>query len=143
MAEAIDTDFMQLDETHFSDEERMVRESVRDWVEKSSMFICPLLRGAGIKNKILQAWALERAVVATPVSCGGLPLEHGVNIEVAEGSQAFADTVLRLLDDEPRRRALGEAGRRTVVEQCSWDAAAASMNEILHTLVGVAPARQA
>ena len=37
MAQAIDTDFMLLDETHFSEEERMVRESVRDWVEKEFM----------------------------------------------------------------------------------------------------------
>ena len=37
MAEATGTDFLQLDETQFSDEERLVRESVRSWVSKEFM----------------------------------------------------------------------------------------------------------
>ena len=116
-------------------------DDVRDWVEKSSMFICPLLRGAGIKNKILQAWAMEKAVVATPVSCGGLQLREDENIVVADGPQAFADAVLALLDDEPRRRALGAEGRRTVLAHSSWEATADHMDRILaDVLAAGAPA---
>ena len=114
-------------------------DDVKPWVEKSSIFVCPLLRGAGIKNKILQAWSLERPVVATTVSCGGLPLEPGVNIEIADEPQLFAKTVLELLDDVDRRRALGKAGRQTVLDKCSWDAAARTMDEVLHTLLERGP----
>ncbi len=115
-------------------------DDVKPWVEKSSVFVCPLERGAGIKNKILQAWALERPVVATTLSCGGLPLEPGVNIEIADDPQTFADKVLALLDDPARRKAMGEAARRTVIEKCSWEASAETMNDILHGIVGATKA---
>ncbi len=111
-------------------------DDVKPWVEKSSVFVCPLKRGAGIKNKILQAWALELPVVATTLSCGGLPVEPGVNIEIADEPQVFADKVLALLDDEPLRKSMGEAARRTIIEKCSWEVAAETMNDILHGIVG-------
>ena len=116
-------------------------DDVKPWVEKSSVFVCPLKRGAGIKNKILQAWALERPVVATTVSCGGLPLEPGINIEIADDPQLFADKVLALLDDPQRRLAMGEASRRTIIEKCSWEVAAESMDDILHAIAGTPKTR--
>jgi glycosyltransferase involved in cell wall biosynthesis len=112
-------------------------DDVKPWVEKASVFVCPLKRGAGIKNKILQAWSLERPVVATSVSCGGLPLEPGVNIEVADEPRAFADKVLALLDDPERRRAMGTASRRTIIEKCSWEVAADAMDDVLYQISGM------
>ena len=37
MAEFTGVDFLQLDQTQFSEEERMVRDSTRDWVSKEFM----------------------------------------------------------------------------------------------------------
>jgi glycosyltransferase involved in cell wall biosynthesis len=111
-------------------------DDVRPWVDKASVFVCPLRRGAGIKNKILQAWSMEKAVVATPVSCGGLHIEPGENILVAESPQAFADATVELLADPERRAALGAAGRATVLEHYSWASRATAMEGILQELVG-------
>lgn len=116
-------------------------DDVRPFVDRASVFICPLRRGAGIKNKILQAWAMEKAVVATPVSCGGLAIERGVNIEVAESPEDFARVVCELLDDGPRRQALGRAGRATVQQRYGWEAAAARMEIILKQVVARAAKR--
>jgi len=104
---------------------------VRPYLDRASLLVCPLLTGAGIKNKILQAWAMEKAVVATPVSCGGLKIEPGANILIADGRREFADAVLALLGDAPRRAALGAAGRRTVTAHSSWEAKAREMEAVL------------
>ncbi len=104
---------------------------VRPYLDRASLLVCPLRTGAGIKNKILQAWAMEKAVVATPISCGGLKVDPGVNIVVAEGRRAFADAVVALLADGERRAALGRAGRRTASAHYSWDAKAAEMETVL------------
>lgn len=106
-------------------------DDVRPYVDRSSLFVCPLRRGAGIKNKILQAWAMEKAVVATPVSCGGLALRDGENIVVAESPRQQAEAILDLLRDPERRSRLGREGRRTVLEHSSWEATADHMAAIL------------
>ena len=89
-----------------------------------------------LKNKILQAWSMEKAVVATPVSCGGLHIDPGRNIVVAESPRQFADAVVELLADPARRAALGAAGRATVQEHYSWSSRADVMEGILQELVG-------
>lgn len=104
---------------------------VRSYLERASVFVCPLLSGAGIKNKILQAWAMKKAVVATPLSCGGLVVEPDRNILVAETNRDFADAVLRLLGDEALRNRVGERGRATVLEHYSWGAKARQMERTL------------
>lgn len=111
-------------------------DDVRPYVDRASVFVCPLRRGAGIKNKILQAWAMQKAVVATPVSCGGLVLQPGLNLQVAESPSELADAICALLADPDRRAALGAAGRATVMEHYSWQVAAARMDGILGELVG-------
>lgn len=106
-------------------------DDVRPYVDRAAVFVCPLRRGAGIKNKILQAWAMEKPVVATPVSCGGLELQDGTNILVRESPADFARGVLELLDDPARRASLGKAGRRTVLERYSWERQARRLAGIL------------
>jgi glycosyltransferase involved in cell wall biosynthesis len=41
-------------------------DDVRPYLARGTVFVCPLRSGAGIKNKILQAWSMGKAVVATP-----------------------------------------------------------------------------
>jgi sugar transferase (PEP-CTERM/EpsH1 system associated) len=115
-------------------------DDVRPYVDRSSVFVCPLRRGAGIKNKILQAWAMEKPVVATSVSCGGLALSEGENILVADAPDEFARVVLELLDDPERCAELGRNGRRTVLEHSSWEATASRMEAILGDVVAAGPA---
>jgi glycosyltransferase involved in cell wall biosynthesis len=114
-------------------------DDVRPWLDAATVFVCPLLSGAGIKNKILQAWAMEKPVVATSISCGGLRIRDGENILVADGKQAFADATLRLLRDPALCARLGKAGRETVTANYSWEAKAAEMDAIL---ADVAASRQ-
>ncbi len=108
---------------------------VRPYLDRAWVFVCPLLSGAGIKNKILQAWSMKKAVVATPISTGGL-VDAGENLIVADGKRAFADAILGLFKDERQRRKLGERGRQTVVEHYSWEAKALQMEAALARAAG-------
>jgi glycosyltransferase involved in cell wall biosynthesis len=111
-------------------------DDVRPWLDAATVFVCPLLSGAGIKNKILQAWAMEKPVVATSISCGGLRIFDGENILVADGKREFADAVLRLMRDPELCRRMGKAGRETVTAHYSWQAKAAEMDTILADVAG-------
>ncbi len=107
---------------------------VRPHVARANVFVSPLVGGAGIKNKILQAWAMTKAVVATSVSCGGLAARHGENVILADGEAEFAAACVRLLRDPEERARLGAAGRRTVLERYTWDASARELEAILTDL---------
>jgi glycosyltransferase involved in cell wall biosynthesis len=94
---------------------------VRPHVAAAGVFVCPLLGGAGIKNKILQAWGLARPVVATPISVGGLVAEDGRELLLGADADAFAAACVRVLRDAALAANLGAAGRRTAVAHYSWD----------------------
>ena len=85
--------------------------------------VVPLLAGSGTRVKILEAWAAGRAVVSTRVGAEGLPAVHRENLLLADSPTEILEAVLVLLEDEPLRRRLGEAGRRLVEEQFCWPAA--------------------
>lgn len=95
-------------------------DDVRPWIDRAALFVAPMRLGAGIKNKVLQAWAMGKAVVATSAATGGLLAEPGVNIEVADGAQALAERIVALLADPARRTALGAAARATIEAHYTW-----------------------
>lgn len=106
---------------------------VRAAVRQAEVFACPLVSGAGIKNKLLQAWGMERAVVATTVSIGGLQAGDGRELLVRDGREAFADAVLALLGDPARRMALGRAGREAACQRFAWSTMARRFERVLAT----------
>jgi glycosyltransferase involved in cell wall biosynthesis len=84
----------------------------------------------GIRGKILEAWSMAMAVVATPVACAGLRCEHGRNLLIADSPQEFADCVVQLLQDETRRRRLGSEGRSTAEQWYGWEASARELERL-------------
>jgi glycosyltransferase involved in cell wall biosynthesis len=77
----------------------------------------------GIPNVMLEAMAMQLAIVATPVS--GIPevVIDGVNglLVAEEDARALAGALQRLLSDHPLRERLGEAARKVVLQQFSND----------------------
>ncbi len=108
---------------------------VRPYLARATVIISPLRFGTGMKNKLQAALAMEKATVATPVTCEGFDrLEPGVHALVAEGAEDLARAALSLLEDPPRRRALGTAGAELIRTHYCWDAAAGILWENLRHL---------
>ncbi len=97
-------------------------EDVRPHYETANVVIVPTLVSAGTNVKLFEALAMERAVVSTPSGAGGLDLRHGEHLWIADSPKEFAAGIAALLDDQDRRRAIAEAGRRAAVEQFGWEA---------------------
>jgi len=116
-------------------------DDVRPFVRQAQIFMCPLLDGAGIKNKLLQAFAMGKAVIATPVSVGGLGAEDGTHLLVRDGASALAEAALGLLDDAALRTRLGEAARALVHGTLTWPIQAAAFEAVLTEAAGRAVRR--
>lgn len=96
-------------------------QDIRPYVQPAECFIAPLRVGGGSRLKILDAWALGKAVVSTSVGCEGLATASGENILVADGAPSFAAAVERVLAEPTLRQSLGAAARATVERLYSWD----------------------
>lgn len=110
-------------------------DDVRPYLDQASVFVCPMRTGAGIKNKLLQAWAMGKPVVATTVATGGLVVNEGQNILVRDTPEAIAEALARLLTDQHERRRLGEAGRKTILASYTWRKKADELEALMERVV--------
>ena len=95
-------------------------DDVRPYVAEAAVYVVPLRIGGGTRLKIFEALAMGKAVVSTSVGAEGLPMTPGQHFLQADSPEDFAKACLALLEDVPRRRAIGEAGRRLVEARYSW-----------------------
>lgn len=93
----------------------------------AAIALAPLVYGAGIQNKVLEAMACGTPVVASPRAVAALQIQPGVELEVADDAQAFAAATLRLLGNADRRAEMARAGRAYVEAHHSWDAVTAQL----------------
>lgn len=102
---------------------------VRDYLATATAFVCPLRNGAGVKNKILQAWAMGIPVIASPVACSGLRAEARHNVLVARRSDEWITAIDQILFDPDLRMRIASAGRATAEEYYSWSHSAQLMDD--------------
>jgi ribosomal protein S18 acetylase RimI-like enzyme len=114
---------------------------VRPLYEEATLVLVPTPVSAGTNVKVLEAMAMERAVVSTSCGCAGLGLEHGTSVWIADDGPSFAAGVRRLLSDDPLRRGMAQAARLHAERHFSWKrlggAQRALWAELLGTTVAV------
>jgi polysaccharide biosynthesis protein PslH len=94
---------------------------LRPYFEMAMVFVSALRLGAGIKNKVLEAMAMQTPVVATPLSCDGIPVAHGKHVVLGETDDELVQGVLQLLRDPRARNLLRQNGRALIEHQFTWN----------------------
>lgn len=92
----------------------------RAYLEETAAFVVPLLTGAGMRVKILDAWCWAIPVVSTRIGAEGLAYTDGQDILIGDEPAAFAEHVIRILRDHREARRIGENGRATVEARYDW-----------------------
>lgn len=93
---------------------------VRPHLAAAAVVVAPLRLARGVQNKVLEAMAMARPVVATPAALGGLDVVSGRDVWRADTAEAFAAAVADLLANPDRGRELGQAARRFVDTHHDW-----------------------
>ena len=106
---------------------------VRPYLSTASVAIAPLQIGSGTRLKILEAFAMKKAVVSTSIGCEGLTVTAGKHLLIADHPGEFARAVIDLVRDSEMRAALGNAGRTLVEKEYSWEACGARLLRALET----------
>ncbi|HEY0622843.1 TIGR03087 family PEP-CTERM/XrtA system glycosyltransferase [Sphingomonas sp.] len=102
---------------------------VRPWLAAGSVVVAPLKLARGVQNKVLEAMAMARPVVASTAAATGI--DHGGTIELGENVGGMADAVNALLDDPARGAELGKAARQRVIELYGWEAKLSALDAIM------------
>lgn len=90
---------------------------VRPYLACATVVVAPLRFGSGARQKILEAWAMEKCVVATSIGVEGLEATTGQQLLVADGAPDLAQAVTTALTDTALRARLCGAGRAQVLER--------------------------
>jgi sugar transferase (PEP-CTERM/EpsH1 system associated) len=95
---------------------------VRPYLRHALMVVAPLRLARGIQNKILEAMAMGKAVIASDSCAAALNATPGVDYLTAADAAEFVNRVDDLLRAPERALAIGIAARDTVVSRYSWAA---------------------
>ncbi len=102
---------------------------VRPYVAHADVCVAPLRIARGIQNKVLEAMAMARPVVASPQAYEGVRAISGRDVLVADGAADTCATILSVLDGA--HPGLADAGRRAVEAGYAWSATLARLDDIL------------
>jgi phosphatidylinositol alpha-mannosyltransferase len=109
---------------------------------RAKALVAPSLGGESFGMVLTRAYACATPVVASDIDGYRevMTKEAAVSFPVGD-ERALRDALVRLLEDEPRRAALGEGARRVALERYSWDDIGRRLAEIYELVAG--PKRQA
>lgn len=95
-------------------------DDVRPYFRRATLSLAPMLYGAGIQNKVLEAMASGVPVVATPTVCNSLKVIPDQDILLGDVPDQLAAHAVRILKDPLLRRGLSRAGRQYVERHHCW-----------------------
>ena len=98
---------------------------VRGWLAAADVVVAPLMLARGVQNKVLEAMAMARPVIASPAAAEGI--DHAGTIRVAQGAAA----VIEALSDRAGAARLGQAARARVLARYDWDACLAPLDGMM------------
>ena len=112
-------------------------EEKRDLLDAAEMLVLPS-RVDSFGIVFLEAWAYKKPVIGA--AAGGVPEviaegEDGLLVPFGDVG-ALSQRIATLLDDEPMRRRLGEAGHRKVSQFYTWDVVFRKLEDIYRRLAG-------
>lgn len=105
-------------------------DDIRPYLWRATVSTVPLLYGAGIQNKILEAMATRTPVITSSRTLSALQVQPGKDLLVANDPEEFAQSILRIIDDQNLKSAVGDSGLAYVRGKHDWNSIASQMSNI-------------
>jgi len=109
---------------------------IRYYLRRASLAIAPLVYGAGIQNKVLEAMACGIPVAASSQAVSALGAVPGRDVLVADEPHEIAAAALKLLENPPLNSQIGANGRAYVERHHDWNSIAAQLENIYRETIG-------
>lgn len=110
-------------------------EDVRDYYNRCTIFVSPLVSGSGIKNKVLEGMSCKCPVVSTSIGLDGIAYTNRVHAYRADTVEEWVKSIAVLMEDSSKRQALGEHAYNLVKEHYSWNNSMSRYVELFENLI--------
>jgi sugar transferase (PEP-CTERM/EpsH1 system associated) len=107
---------------------------VRPYLQHAAVVVAPLRLARGIQNKVLEAMAMARPVVASTSCLEPIDAVVGTDILGAAVPADFVTEIARLLADPELAGSIGRAARHRVLDRYSWEANLRVMDTHLYSI---------
>lgn len=101
------------------------------FISDKGLMVNPMVEGSGLKNKVLEAFALGIPVVSTSMGIDAIAAVDGEHFLQADTASRFAEHVVRLTEDRDEARRLVVNARELVEEVYTWDAVGDAFDEVI------------
>jgi sugar transferase (PEP-CTERM/EpsH1 system associated) len=110
-------------------------DDVRPYLQHAAAIVAPLRIARGVQNKVLEAMAMARPVVATSAATRALEVVSGVHLWVGDTPDSFANSVVAAIDGD-EREAVRRRAREFVKTHHNWTDALATLDSVLTQVSG-------
>ena len=94
-------------------------QDIRPYIAHAALVVVPLRIARGIQNKVLEAMAMEKTVIASPQAAEGIRAIHSQELFVEDKEQNFADRIISQIKNGPNMK-IGSAARTRILKDYSW-----------------------
>jgi len=108
---------------------------IRKPLSRYALFVCPIRSGAGVRVKLLEAYASGIPVVSTSLGAEGIAATPGQDLLLADSPPEFAEACLRLLEHPEEAAALAAHARHLVETTYDWSIVGQRLDQIYYELV--------
>lgn len=94
---------------------------IRPYLSAASIAVAPLRIARGLQNKVLEALAMRKAVVASPSALNGFGISTELPALTASTPEQWHSAIAQLLYDRELREELGQRGRQFAERNHDWN----------------------
>lgn len=106
-------------------------DDVRTWLGAADVVVAPLRTARGVQNKVLEAMAMARPVVASAPAAEGIDAEAGKHFYIEPDVSGEAERVCALLDHPQEALKTGAAAREHVIRHYGWESQLGPLDDLM------------
>jgi len=99
--------------------------------KESKVVICPLLSGAGMKIKVVEALSYGKAIVTTSVGADGINIVHKHDAYISDDWSDFSQSIKEILIDESLRKKLEFNSKKLALSDYSYKAVSEKWRQLI------------